>query len=248
MNSPLGAGLKRAIWALSLPKTHSLIPNEAATDWQTTYSFPGTSNSTIYVTVLYQRLESSCIKRAFLRYGILVGNIFAEASEAIQRKIPSNSSSREDLQFLHSAINDLWIFVGYFNAIIGAHERLGGEIPTCAYFSEAISSCNTITNSLPETCFSRAKQEFEFVLIITEASSCLFLSSNQRGTRVAITFLFFAFVVLIRYDRSESASRSSLRSSRIDESLRTGWIDGFLKPSFDQWIPFLSSPAGLQLP
>ncbi|TXG46240.1 hypothetical protein EZV62_028271 [Acer yangbiense] len=60
-----------------------------------------------------------------------------------------------DLQFLHSAINDLWIFVGYFNAIIGAHERLGGEIPTCAYFSEAISSCNTITNSLPETCFSR---------------------------------------------------------------------------------------------
>ena len=99
MNSPLGAGLKRAIWALSLPKTHSLIPNEAA-DWQTTYSFPGTSNSTIYVTVLYQRLESSCIKRAFLRYGILVcynskGNIFAEASEAIQRKIPSNSSSRE---------------------------------------------------------------------------------------------------------------------------------------------------------
>ncbi|KAK4847399.1 hypothetical protein QYF36_001419 [Acer negundo] len=80
--------------ALSLPKTHSLIPNEAATDWQTTYSFPGTSNSTIYVTILYQRLESSCIKRAFLRYGILVGNIFAEASEAIQRKIPSNSPSR----------------------------------------------------------------------------------------------------------------------------------------------------------
>ncbi|KAK1592267.1 hypothetical protein Q3G72_022048 [Acer saccharum] len=165
-----------------------------------------------------------------------------------------------DLQFLHSAINDLWIFVGYFNAIIGAHERLGGEIPTCAYFSEAISSLvppvtlkwlDPIKPELPlfpRQPLYRAKQEFEFVLIITEASSCLFLSSNQRGTRVAITFLFFAFVVLIRYDRSESASRSSLRSSRIDESLRTGWIDGFLKPSFDQWIPFLSSPAGLQLP
>ena len=42
------------------------------TDWQTTYSFLGTSNSTIYVTVLYQRLESSCIKRAFLRYWIWI--------------------------------------------------------------------------------------------------------------------------------------------------------------------------------
>ena len=40
-----------------------------------------------------------------------------------------------------------------------AHERLGGEIPTsisCAYFSaEAISSFNTITHSLPETCCER---------------------------------------------------------------------------------------------
>lgn len=61
-------GIVAASNAFSYTK-RSPVP-AVTTDWQTTYSFPGTSNSTIYVTVLYQRLESSCIKRAFLRYGI----------------------------------------------------------------------------------------------------------------------------------------------------------------------------------